>query len=145
MKPSDMLTYQSIVRKRSEIAAERPSTQHIRKTDVMESSIIDFVPPVTVQLKLQAEDLKQVSKKAKLSIQEEVTPAIIQRKIFEMFKKESSGRVVLKTLLAYCRSEYLTLGEKELKDELEKYAEYNRKGPNRGTWELRADYALKDA
>lgn len=142
LKPVDFAQFQANMKKRSLEAAIRPQARGFRKTELVESSIIDFTPPVAVQLKLQAEDLKHAAKRLKSSGEEvnEHTAADLRNKIFELFKREGSGRIAFKTMGAFCRNDYPLLSDKELKDELEQYAVYNRKGPNRGTWELRPDY-----
>lgn len=144
LRPTDLGRYSALLRARSEAAAQRPSAKHTRKTEVVESSIIDFVPPKPVQLRLQADEMKQAAKRSRLSGDlstiSEPTADDLRNKIFEAFQKDGSGRLQLKALTAFVRNDFPQVADKDLKEELEKYALYNRKGPTKGTWELKSDF-----
>jgi hypothetical protein len=142
LKPADMAKYMAQVKRRQNLAPPRPSTQQCHKVEALESSIIDFAPPVAVQMRVQAEEQRHTAKRARAEGDGAGVPSSeeLRGKIFEAFKGDGSGRVLLKTLGAFCRATYPLLGEKELKEELEKHATYIRKGPNKGTWQLRSDF-----
>lgn len=144
LRPTDLGKYSLQMRARSEAAAQRPSAKHTRRTEVVESSIIDFVPPKAVQLKLQADEMKHAAKRSRvsgdLSSLAEPSADDLRGKIFEAFEKDGSGRLQLKALTAFVRRDFPQVADKELKDELERFAVYNRKGPSKGTWELKPDF-----
>jgi len=143
LTPKDTPQYRALLRNRAVKATERVTVTAVDESinsTLAENSTMEFVPPIYTENKRKSQELKQSRKAQNISAPADKT--MLTNCILSAFS--SSEKMVFKELVATVQKSHPKIfdiyTEKELKDELTKYATYSAGGVFKHHWQLKADY-----
>lgn len=143
LQPKDNEQYRTLIRNRKVKASKKANVAAVDESInsvLAEDAVMDFIPPVYTENKRKSQELKQTRKAQKITAPAD--NSLLVTAILGAFN--SSEKLTAKELFAFVYATYPQVSdlyhEKEIRDELAKYATYATGGVYKHYWTLKPDY-----
>ena len=143
LKPKGDDAYRMRIRNRTDKATEAASVRAVDESinsTLAEHSTMDFIPPLFAENKRKSAEIKAQRKRNHGAVQ--VDHRVLMESILSAFA--TGGKLLFREIIAHCQDKHPEVleafHEKEIREELEKYATYQAGGVHKQRWILKADY-----